>query len=208
MRRAYVETSVPVRVAPVGAGVAWLRRQGQSDRQIAQEVAEEIEGTLAVLPAGAPHRQQDGLSFSTRGGAVAAPHLAVDHREPQGMLGPPVGGIYAGNGQEREQFMEMLPEMSGQPFVGRLTLGWPEQSGQPPGQMAAGQRQAVPADLAGRVAIAQRQCRSQRLRHLVREMGRPTRRYFQQLRTSPPQVLQALLMPRLLELVIRRPTIM
>src|SRR2546428_3205992 len=56
--------------------------------------------------------------------------------------------------------------------------------------------------------IAQLQCRAQEFDHMAWETDRSTYRDFEHLLTAAQRVLEALLMPRLLELVVRRPAIM
>src|SRR5581483_4789211 len=84
---------------------------------LAQESAEEVDGVLAALPAGAPQRHQDCLSMGANPGAVAAPEFAQDHTEADGLFGAPVGGVQAGVFEEGQQVVAVLPQVLGEAVV-------------------------------------------------------------------------------------------
>ena len=62
--------------------------------------------------------------------------------------------------QEREQLVAMIPKVLGQPFVGRICLGRPDQVNQLVLQAAAGHGQTMPTDLSCRVSVTQVQAGS------------------------------------------------
>ena len=58
-------------------------------------------------------REGQGVAVGTLTGAVAAAHLADDYRGPDGLFGPPVGGVYRRVPQEEERGREFVGEMLG-----------------------------------------------------------------------------------------------
>ncbi len=70
-------------------------RQGQQRGLAPEDTAQAVEGTLALLPAGAPHGHEHRLRSGAGPGAVAAPKLAENHAEAHGVFGLPVGGVEA-----------------------------------------------------------------------------------------------------------------
>ena len=101
----------------------------------------------------------------------------------------------------------MGPQVLGQALVGRVRLGRENQAGQLVLQAAAGHGQAVPADLACRVAVAQVQAGPEQLGHPARETDGASRRCLLHRVGAPQQVVEALLVPGVFELVVRRPAV-
>jgi hypothetical protein len=96
----------------------------------------------------------------------------------------------------------MGPEVLGQPLVGRVRPGQEDQVGQLVFQAAAGHGQAVPADFARRVTVTQIQAGPERLSHPARETDRSTRRRHRHPVGPPQEVVEALRVPGVLELVV------
>ena len=88
-------------------------------------------------------------------GAAAAPDFPKDDSETNGVFGQPVGGLSARHFQEREQIVDVVPEVLGQSFVGGVGLGRPDQIGQLVVQSAGRDGETMSTDVAGREAIAQ-----------------------------------------------------
>ena len=101
----------------------------------------------------------------------------------------------------------MSPQVLGQALVGRVRLGREDQLGQPVFQAAATHGQAVPADLLRRMTVAQIQASPEQLGHPTRKADGSPGRSRRHLVGAPQQVVEALLVPRVLELVVRRPTV-
>jgi hypothetical protein len=96
------------------------RGQGQGPWCTAKELAEEVQGRVASLPARPPHRHQHRLRLRPGPGPAATPDLPKDDAEADGQLGPPVGGVQPRLAQEREQRVAMIPQVLGQALVGRV----------------------------------------------------------------------------------------
>src|SRR5262249_17923053 len=131
------------------------RGQGQGHRRAPQELTEEVQGRTPLLPARPPHRRQYGLRSRTGPGPAASPDLAQDDPEADRQLPSPVGRIQPWLTQERELVAAMSPQVLGQALISRVALGRENQVGQLVLQAAAGHGQAVAAELARRVTVAQ-----------------------------------------------------
>src|SRR5262249_42411516 len=181
--------------------------QGQEHRRAPQQLTEEVQGRTPLRPAGPPLRHQDRLRPRPYPGPVAAPDLAQDDAEANRQLGPPVDGVQARLTQEREQVVAMGPQVLGQALVGRVHLGGEDQVGQLVLQPTAGHGQAVLADLPGRVTVTQIQAGPKQLSDTTRKAHGSPRRCRRHVVGTPQQVIEALLMQGLLELVVRGPAV-
>src|ERR1700676_4136836 len=100
---------VPCELSGLLRGRSW--GQGQRFRTAAQELTQEVQGRMALLPARPPHGHQDRLRSRTRPGPVAAPDLAQDDAEADGQFRTPVGGVQTRLTQERKQVVAMVPQV-------------------------------------------------------------------------------------------------
>src|SRR5262245_31543873 len=99
----------------------------------------------------------------------------------------------------------MRPQVLGQALIGRVHLGREDQVGQLVLQSTAGHGQSVPADFSRQVTVTQVEPGPEQLGHPAREADGPARRCRRHLVGTPQQVLQALLVAGVLELVVRGP---
>ena len=82
-------------------------------------------------------------------GAVAAADLAGDHRGPDGVFGPPVGGVEGRVAQEEEHGLEFAGQVPGEALGGGQRRRGVDEPAEPGFEPAAGRREAVLADAAG-----------------------------------------------------------
>ena len=122
---------------------------------LAQESAEEVDGVLASLPARSPKRHQDRLGMGTDPGAVAAPGFAQDDAEANRQFGTPVSGVEAGVLEEGQQVVAVIPQVLGQRLVGGVRFGRVDGIEQLRIESAAADVEAVTAELAVEVAVAE-----------------------------------------------------
>jgi hypothetical protein len=101
----------------------------------------------------------------------------------------------------------MGPQVLGQALVGRVRLGRKDQIGQLVLQVAASHGQAMPADLAHRVPVTQIEPGPEQFSDPTRETDGSACRRRRHLVGAPQQVVEALLVPGVPELVVRRPVV-
>src|SRR5262249_24202627 len=116
------------------------------------------------------------------------PHLAQDDAEANRQLRTPVGRVQARLTQEREQVAPVSPQVLGQALVSRVRLGREDKVGQLVVQAPAGHGQAVAADLALGVTVAQIQTGREQFGHPTRESDCSPRRGRRNLVGAPQQV--------------------
>ena len=91
----------------------------------------------------------------TAPGAVAAANLAYGHRRPDGLFGPPVGGVDGRVEQEEEHGGEFAVQMLGEALGGGQRRRGVDEPAEPGFEPAAGRRETVLADAAGVAARPQ-----------------------------------------------------
>src|SRR3984957_18276475 len=101
----------------------------------------------------------------------------------------------------------MSPQVLGQALVGRVRLGREDQVGQLVLQSATSHGQTVPADLSCRVTITQIQTSPEQFSNPTRKTDRSPRRCRCHLVGTPQQMVETLLVPGVLELVVRGPAV-
>ena len=84
-------------------GLAGAQHLGRQHRQVE-----------AALTDGTHHGREHLLSVGALAGAVAAAYLADDHRGPDGLFGPPVGGVDRRVPQEEEHGGEFVGKVLGE----------------------------------------------------------------------------------------------
>ena len=108
------------RCAPVvrgcgGFNAVSLRQRSRRPRERCGSRARNISAVIeAALTGGTHDGREHLLGVGALAGAVAAAHLADDHRGADGLFGPPVGGVYRGVAQEEEHGREFGGEMLGE----------------------------------------------------------------------------------------------
>src|SRR5215471_2458006 len=137
-------------------------------------------------------------------GAVASPHLAVHHRWPDCLLSLPVGRLYLRMAQERKPLVQMLPQMPRQGLVGRHLPHRPRQLLQPLVVLLSRFFQRLCRHFSLEVAIAQVDRLGEQSDQLPRIMHGASLGLGLQLAHPAEQVIQALLVRRLAEPIIRR----
>src|SRR5581483_5717311 len=123
---------------------------------------------------------------------IAAPELAQDHAKANRLFGAPVGSVQAGDMQEGEELVNVIPEVLGQSLVGRVGLGREDHIFQDVLQTAGGDGQAVLADLAGRMTVAQVQALAKQLGDTAWKADRSPSSGFQNFLAASQNVLVAL----------------
>jgi len=71
----------------------------------------------------AQERHEPTLGLGSGIAAVAAPDLPVDDRRPHALFAPPVGGIDAVGGEEREQGVAFVAQVLDEAAVGVVGMG-------------------------------------------------------------------------------------
>ena len=149
----------------------WEGKRGPDLRGLvlAQELAEDIDGVLAALPAGSPEGHQDRLSVGANPGAIAAPDFPQDHAEAHRLFRSPVGGVQAGMFEEGEQVVAMIPQVLGEGVVGGMGLLRVDGVEQLRMKSAAADGEAVQAEFAVEIAIAKIESVVQKFADAARE---------------------------------------
>ena len=144
-----------VRVVSAYAGGGGSPKTSGNDRLPgAQHLGDQPGQVEAALTGGAYDAGQDLLGVGALAGAVAPAHFADDHRGPDGLFGPPVGGVYRRVAQEEEHGREFGGQMVGEALgVGNPRRGVDE-SAEPGLEPAADRGEAVLAHLSGVAAVA------------------------------------------------------
>lgn len=171
-----------------------LRRQADAlGLAAAQEMAQEVDGVLAALPAGAPNRHQDGLGAGARPSAIAAPDFAQDDAEANRQFATPVGGVQAGELEERQEIVLVVPQVLGEGFIGGVRLGRIDGVEQFAVESATTDRQAMITQLPVGMPIAKIQGVMQQFADATRKTHGAARGRFQEFIATPEQMAKALL---------------
>lgn len=105
--------------------------------------------------ASSKHAEENFLRMGTGRGAVAAPNLAGYYGRPEGLLGPPVGGLQARAVEKREQQVPIAVQMLGEAFIGRARAIRLQKAVHPGFQPTARHREPMRTDLVLLPAIPQ-----------------------------------------------------
>ncbi len=162
-----------------------LGRQCERRRPAAQQSAEEVEGVVAALPAGAPEGHQHRLGAGAHPGAIAAPDLAEDDAKANGQLTPPVGGVQARDLEEGQQVVVVVPQVLGEAVVGLVGFAGGDGGEQLIVQVAAANREAMRANFPSVMPVAEVEGLVQQLTDAAWETHRAATGGFQQVVATP-----------------------
>ncbi len=119
------------------AGAGSTSASGTTGARAHSIVVNSAWGVESALAGGTHHARQHLLGVGALAGAVAAARPAGDHRGADGLLRPPVGGVYRRVAQEEEHRRELVGQVLGEALGGGQRRRGVEQPTKPGVRMVA-----------------------------------------------------------------------